>query len=275
VRAAGGFQLRLGFALAPLALGCVNAPLYFASPTPILSVTGEPDAKGNPSRIENGLALQFRTPNQQEQQDLDAQATALGFMVPWIQRAHVHLELAYVVTNTETPAPADAGAPADPQDPPQFSLGIDGANEYTKYDENVVAMGLQAGNNNASSYIPLIAVTPQTLAAGESVSGTVREDDFNEAELDLDAMGRWMAPFNAVLINNSQVNPIGLAMVPGNVVLPALMEVDVNFSANRHMTCTYVVRVRDDDDQLLHQSGDTAFSPTPTLFEPPAMTTTN
>ena len=52
-------------------------------------------------------------------------------------------------------------------------------------------------------------MTPQILGAGQTVSGTVREDDFNEAELDLYGIGSWMSPFNAVLINNSQVNPIG------------------------------------------------------------------
>jgi hypothetical protein len=267
--------LGLALCLAPLALGCINAPLYFNAPTPALEVTGIKDANGNPPRIENGMTLRFRNPNQQEQKDLDTQSAALGFMVPWIERAHVHLELSYQVTNLETPPSPDGGATPDPNDPPTFSLGIDGADEYTKYDENVVAMSLQAGNNNAPVYIPLIPVTPQQLEAGRTVSGTVREDDFNEAELDLDAIGRWSAPFNAVLINNSQVNPIGLDMVPANVVIPALTEIDVNFTANRHMTCTYVVRVRDDNDQLLHQSSDTLFSPTPTLFQPPAMTTTN
>ena len=136
-------------------------------------------------------------------------------------------------------------------------------------------MTLQQGNNDAPTYIPLIPVTPQTLEAGQTVTGLVREDDFNEAELDLDAIGRWQAPFNAVLINNSQVNPVGLELVPANVVVPALIEIDVNFTANRMMKCTYAVRVRDDDDQLLHQSTDTLFSPAPTLFVPAAMTTTN
>jgi hypothetical protein len=247
--------------LAPLALACVNAPLYFASPAPVLAVTGTKDAKGNLPRIENGMTLQFRNPTKQEQQDLETQSAALGFTVPWIQRSHVHIELTYVVTNGDSK-------------PGTFGLGIDGANEYTKYDENVVAMALGAGNNNAPNYIPLIPVTPQILAAGASVSGTIREDDFNEGELDLYALGRWMAPFNAVLINNSQVNPIGLDRVPAGVVIPALLEIDVNFTADAMMTCNYGVRVRDDDDQLLHDAGDTLFSPTPTLFQPPAMMAT-
>ena len=254
--------------LAPLALGCQgmdNTPIYFASPEPILTVTGMNDAMGNPPRIENGMTLRFRNPTDAEQKALDMATAARGFDVPWIQRDHVHIELVYQVTYAPLP---NQGPDDDPNDIPQFSLGIDGANEYTKYDENIVAMTLGQGNNDPPQYIPLIPVTPQTLAQGQTVSGTVREDDFNEAELDLDAMGRWMAPFNAVLINNSQVNPIGLDKVPPNVVIPALIEVDVNFTANRNMTCTYDLRVRDDDGQLLHDTTNTLFSPTPTMFVP-------
>ena len=266
-----GHQVALTFSLlTPLALGCqgMNTPIYFPSPDPILTVTGMNDAMGNAPRIENGMTLQFRNPTDAEQKALDTQTATLGFKVPWIQRDHVHIELVYQVTYN---AVAGAAPDDDPNDIPQFSLGIDGANEYTKYDENIVAMTLGEGNDDAPQYIPLIPVTPQLLGAGQTVSGTVREDDFNEAELDLDAIGRWMTPFNAVLINNSQVNPIGLSMVPPNVVIPALIEVDVSFTATAQMTCTYDIRVRDDNDQLLHDAGDTLFSPTPTLFVPPAM----
>jgi hypothetical protein len=166
--------------------------------------------------------------------------------------------MTYQVTNTDTK-------------PGMWNIGVDGANEYTKYDENIVAMTLGMGNNDPPQYIPLIPVTPQVLAPGQSISGTVREDDFNEAELDLDAIGRWMAPFNAVLINNSQVDPIGLSMVPSNVVIPALIEIDVSFTADAMMSCKYDIRVRDDDNQLLHDTVNTLFSPTPVLFVPPAM----
>ena len=43
---------------------------------------------------------------------------------------------------------------------------------------------------------------------GETRSGVIREDDFAEAELDLDAIGRWMASAAAVLINASEVNAV-------------------------------------------------------------------
>ena len=257
-------------ASAPLGLACqdLNTPIYFPGPVmPALVLTGMPDAMGNTPRIENGLTLQFRNPTQSEQQALDMQAATLGFMVPWIQRDHVHIEMTYQVTNTDSKDGT-------------WSIGVDGANEFTKYDENIVAMTLGMGNNDPPQYIPLIPVTPQILKAGQTVSGTVREDDFNEAELDLYGIGEWMSPFNAVLINNSQVNPIGIAnyvpptsMYPVQPVIPALIEIDVNFTADAAMTCSYAIRVRDDDNQLLHNTTDTLFSPTPTLFVPPAMTT--
>jgi hypothetical protein len=60
-------------------------------------------------------------------------------------------------------------------------------------------------------------------------------------------------------------------MVPANVVIPALIEIDVNLTANRPVSCKYDIRVRDDDNQLLHDTVNTLFSPTPVLFVPPAM----
>jgi hypothetical protein len=258
--------------LAPLAASLcacqqMNTPLYFAPEMSPLTLPASPGNK--PARTESGLSLRFRDPTDTEQKSLDQQASTLGFDVPWIQRGHVHIELIYQVTNNEPPP--------DPTAPPtgdvaSFAIGIDGASEYTKYDENIVAQSLQQGNDDPPTYVPLITVTPQTIAPGQTISGIVREDDFDEAELDLYAIGSWNAPFEAVLINNSQVNPVGLEMVPGNAVVPGLIEVDVNFTANRPMTCTYDLRVRDDDNQLLHVASDTLFSPTPALFQPPAMT---
>jgi len=264
VRAGQALQAMIVLAPVVCAACDMNTPLYFPSPEPALEVSGMPDAKGNPSRGENGLSLQFRNPTAEEQKLLDQQAASLGFDVPWIQRDNVHIELIYTVTNNDDPMnPSTDGVP-------QFAIGIDGANEYTKYDENIVSMALQQGNNDPPTVIPLIPVTPQVIQPGQTITGTVREDDFAEAELDLYAIGEWMAPYAAVLINNSQVNPVGLEMVPPNAVIPALIEIDVNFTANRDMTVKYDVRVRDDHNQLLHLTTDTLFSPTPALFQPPA-----
>ena len=53
--------------------------------------------------------------------------------------------------------------------------------------------------------------------------------------------------------------------------MPAFVEIDVNLQTDVAMTCDYVVRVRDDDDRLLHDDGDTQFQTTPTLFAPTVM----
>jgi hypothetical protein len=153
-----------------------------------------------------------------------------------------------------------------------FNLMVDGANEFTKYDVTVTASALQQGNNDPPTYLPLMSSSVQTLAPGATFSGLIREDDFAEAELDLDALGRWLAPatFAGVLINLSSVNPIGLEMVPATEVVPALIEVDVHLQSSVAMTVDYVLRVRDDNDQLLHDSGDTLYQTSPTLFQPPA-----
>jgi hypothetical protein len=256
--------------LAPIALaaaatsfGCINAPVYFNSPAPLLEVTAGQD----PPRSTNGFTLDFRRPTPDEQKVLDARRAAmnpadLDKRVPWVSRDKVHLELLFTVKNVDTT-------------PGTFDLLVDGATEFTKFDENVVAMVLGAGGNanDPPQYLPLMNLhpspLPKTLAPGETYQGTLREDDFNEGALDLDAMGRF-APdrFASLLINRSEVKPEDLAMVPADVVTPQLLEVDVTLSANKHMTCEWTLRVRDDDDRLWHVTGDHHFHPTPALFVP-------
>jgi hypothetical protein len=245
----------LALAAAPTSLACqgMNTPIYFNGPAPILELTGAED----PPRVQSGLTLSFRNPNTQEQANLDAQRKALGFEVPWVSRDKVHLELLFTVKNLDS-------------EPGTFDVVVDGATQYTKYDETIVGAALAKGNDKPE-YFPLLSLHPQLpakLGPGETYQGTLREDDLAEAESDLDAMGRWMAPFASVLFNRSDVNPIGMEMVPPTVVTPALMEVDVTLTADKHMTCEWLLRVRDDDDRLLHIEGDHKFQAKPTLFTP-------
>jgi hypothetical protein len=257
----------LAFALAAAAapsIACsdMNTPIYFNGPAPLETTGQEPD-----NRVTNGASLRFRAPNKDEQADLDARKKALGFDVPWVSRDKVHLELLFTVTNLDD----QAG---------MFDVMVDGATQYTKYDSNVIAAALAQGNNDKKTYLPLMSLHPQlpaSLAAHASYQGILREDDFNEGEADIDAMGRWppmdpMAapPFPAVLINRSDVNPVGTSGVPVDVVTPALVEVDVTLTAALHMTCEWMLRVRDDADRLWHVEGDPHFNPHPTLFQPAA-----
>src|SRR6185503_15253619 len=130
----------------------------------------------------------------------------------------------YTVTNYTTKDDAN-GPPREGT----FTIGVDGASEMVKYDESAIAQVFAAANEDPV-LLPLMAPVPRTLGPGQVFQGTLREDDLVEGSLDLDAMGRWSAPFAAVLINRSDVNPVGLEMVPPTVVIPALQEIDLTIS---------------------------------------------
>jgi len=270
-----GLAVILTLATATLACQDLNAPLYFQGDTFEANADDDPLAT-------SGLTLRFRQPTMQEQMQLDTERAAKGYDmdIPWISRDKVHVEISYKVTNLE---PDKSGT---------FTVIVDGASEYTKYDTEIVSMALMQGPNDPKVFLPLIATVPQTLDPGTSFSGIVREDDFAEGEIDLDALGRWNDPdtasptFAGVLINRSEVPPyIGMGMVPdytkaggtithdhpGKLVVPAMYEVDVRLKTDAHMQIEYFVRVRDDDDRLLHNDADRLYEPSPALFQPAPM----
>lgn len=243
-------------AMSAAACSDINTPVYFQGETV--------EAAGDDDPIPfSGMTLKFRQPTQKEQMELDAQREALGYdmPVPWISRDKVHIEVSYKVTNL-----------SDQRG--DFTLWIDGANEFTKYDVQAAAAAL---GGDDPIFFPLVTTLQRQLDAGASFSGIVREDDFAEGELDLDALGRWndadpgSPTFAGVLINRSEVNPVGLNLVPGNLIVPAMFEVDVRLKTNVQMRVEYYVRVRDDDDRLWHNDADDVYQPAPALFQPPAM----
>ncbi len=242
--------------LATLAGGCqaLNEPIYIAAPA-ALDVMGT-DMTGAPNRVTGSVVLRFRKPNATEKMQLDSDTQRLKFTVPWLKRDRIHLELLYTVSNMD-----DTDG--------TFTVAVDGASELIKYDETTIAAAFAAANVKTAPLALDGAAAAHARRPDQTYQGTLREDDFIEGELDLDAMGRWMAPFAAVLINRSDVNPVGLAMVPPNVVIPAMQEIDVTLIAEQHMTCQFMVRVRSDDDQLLSESGNAnLFVPTPTVYVP-------
>jgi hypothetical protein len=252
-----GRLVMLALAAAP-AVACsdINTPIYFQ---------GESfeTAGGEETVPFTGLTLRFRQPTEKEQMQLDAQRDALGYDmdVPWISRDKVHIEVSYKVTNIS----GDSG---------DFRLWIDGANEYTKYDVQAASAAL---GGDDPIFFPLVTTNQIILDAGASFSGIVREDDFAEGELDLDALGRWndadpaSPTFAGVLVNRSDVNPVGLNLVPSNLVVPAMFEIDVRLRTSVPMRVEYYVRVRDDDDRLWHNDADDVYEPAPALFQPAAI----
>jgi len=242
--------------LAPLA-GCgVNNPTYFAPPMGAIE-TGQGDAG---AEIASVVTLPFREPFQKEQDRLDESSDALGFREPWLRRDQVALSIQYTITNLD-------------KQRGKAQVFVDGANEFTTYDRAALQAAAQAAamNNEDVVVLPLIQSIPVEVGPGETVRGDIREDDFAEAELDLDAIGRWMAPPAAVLINASEVNPVGLERVPSTVVVPAMFQVTVSLAAQRHMRLDFLVRVRDARERLLDMAhASAAYTPRPKDYMPPA-----
>jgi hypothetical protein len=239
-----------------LCAGCgVNNPTYFPPMAPL-----EAGGMGMPGEATVAVTLPFRAPSAEDAQQLDTASTARGYRIPWLRRDRVALSISYTITNLDE----SAG---------NAQVLVNGASELASYDRGAITMARQmaaAGNREGGDVLSLIEVTPVTIDPGKSVSGLVREDDFAEAELDLDAIGRWMGAPAAVLINASEVNPVGLEQVPPDVVVPAMFRVAVTLTATTHMRLDFLVRVRDDDEQLIGPGGGEPFAPMPPAYLPPA-----
>jgi hypothetical protein len=236
--------------------GCgVNNPSYFTPPMGAIE-TGQPDAGAESATV---VVIPFRQPTDEQSARLHEESDTLGFAAPWLRRQHVAISIQYSITNLSMRTGT-------------AQIYVDGSNEFTTYDRAALQAAAQAAvmNNDEVVVLPLLATIPVEVAPGETKNGIIREDDFAEAELDLDAIGRWMAPPAAVLINASEVNPIGLEKVPPNEVVPAMYQLNVALVAEQRMRLEFLVRVRDSRERLLDMAhaGD-AFAPQPMGYMPP------
>jgi predicted small lipoprotein YifL len=256
-----------------------NAPTYFPG-----SSTLEVDGSG--TEVIQTLQLPFRPPTTSEEQARQKLSGELGYEVPWLREDRVHVEIRFTITGLPD---ADRDNDKDPtNDKGSFSLNVDGASEFVRYDAAAVAAAFEAADLDVPAIHGLYQVLPpvdgRRLGAGDVYQNTVREDDLREMALDLDAMGRWMAPnFPAVLLYRSEKDPNDLHAEyqllppdPANsgaptsttkVIRPALWELTLRFNANHAMRCEFLVRVRDDEGRLW-EDGQNLFMPAPTTYAP-------
>ncbi len=229
-----------------------NEPAYFPGPGP-MEVGGGMD---QPTATSVTIDVPFRQPTDEQLARLQEESDRRGVEVPWLRAEDISLALLYTITNLS-------------DQPGSARLEIDGASEFASYDSQALraAAEMAAPDEEEMTVLALIRPKPILLDPGQVQSGTVREDDFDEAELDLDAIGRFGAAPAAVLINRSEVNPIGLEMVPPGHVRPAFFRVQVTFSATTHMRLELLLRVRDDGQQLLRHEG-VLFEPDPAPYMP-------
>jgi hypothetical protein len=240
--------------LAVLLSACgMNEPIYFPAPGPLEA--GAEGGGGMPALAI--MTLSFRAPNAEEAATRAEQSQQAGFEIPWLSADDVAVSLLYTITNLSD-RPGDA------------YLRIDGASEFASYDPQALQAAAVAIDPDDDELPPsLIAPKPPRLDPGQVQRGVVREDDFSEAALDLDAIGRFAAVPASVLINASSANPVGLEMVPAGHVRPALFRLQVSFSATTHMRLEYLVRIRDQGDRLASAGDGEFFAPEPPIYMPP------
>jgi hypothetical protein len=234
------------------ALACsANEPIYFPPAAP-MEVGGGMD---QPAAASTTIALPFRPPTEEQLARLQQESDRRMVQVPWLRAEDVSLSLLYTITNLS-------------DQPGSARLELDGASEFAAYDTQALRAAAAMGpEGEEDAVLALVRPKPVLLDPGEIFSGTVREDDFDEAALDLDAIGRFGATPASVLVNRSEANPIGLEMVPPGHVRPAFFRVQVTFSATTHMRLEFLLRVRDDAHQLLREEGAT-FEPDPPAYVP-------
>lgn len=237
---------------AVLLTGCgINTPTYF-EPEMALEVGGE----GQMGPAIATVDIPFRTPSEVDRRNLEKASRTAGHRVPWLQRDQVSVSMQYSITNLSDQAAT-------------VQLLINGANEFWSYDAAAIAaaLAMQSVDNDAPIVLSLIQGTPVVIAPRETLTGTVREDDFAEAALDLDAFSRWQAVALSVLINKSEVNPIGLEMVPKDLDVPQFFRIIATLSSSQPARLEFLVRVRDDKG-VLAGDGDEIFKPTPMMYMP-------
>jgi len=190
-----------------------------------------------------------------------ALATKLGFPlmdVPYVKFGDLDIEVDYQITNLDSM-------------PGTAMVELNGANEQLRYDPSLIK--LDPGNNEAPPTPGLSGDIPLDVPANGTIEGTFREDQLQEATIDLDQITRGnVNPFRATLVvnkNDTQFSRYTTAMfAPSNPVCqnnpddtrcqptpvpPAIprqifrgiVEVDLVFKPDRPMTMTYSVRVRD------------------------------
>lgn len=237
-------------------VGCnTNTPTYFQPMTAI--EVGQPGSMATSASVV--VSPTFRPPTDAERKKLDEDSRTRTYRVPWIRRSDVALSVQYTLTNLSA-------------EPARVRVEVNGASELASYDPDVLRAAAVMANPKDDDVVvlPLIQMPVVTLAPGEVKSGLVREDDFAEAALDLDALGRFMAVPESVLVNRSEVNPIGLERVPPDVITPQLVQVKVSLIANRHVRAELLLRVRDNNNVLAPTDSTDLYRPMPRAYVPPA-----
>jgi hypothetical protein len=243
------------------ATGC-NDPTYIPEKRPLET---QPGMMGMGFTADTDLfVVPVRQPTKDEKKALTAlqMKKMLTMAVPWVSTGDFEIEIEWSLKNLEA-------------DKVQAQLSLNGGNEFGDY---VPALYVDptANQEDQTPPPPLLGGTPIDLAAGEVRTGVFREDDLQEAALDLEAITRYPSPgsgMNApfeVIEHNSTVSRIGLEGIPAGDVTPAMVRMSFLLSATGHVVVDYNVRVRDLTGKLALPTDKNLYVSTAATLQAPA-----
>ncbi len=252
----------LGFAwLVPLlAAGC-NEPTYTDARGNVevspLDSNGMPTGVSKPTeeavlpiyQLDTDMPDDFRVRREANRILAMMRATATGTtpeMVPLLLRSHLAIQVDWTLKNLED-MPATA------------TVTLNGSNEFIRYEPSMVTL---ADPEEEDAPPSLLGGTPFEVAAGATVSGTFREDQLDEATLDLDYIRRTPDP--APTMPGMQVAPIcprcgnpfraileRPSPMTADQFVAGMTRVSITLAANRHMVLDFVVRLRERTDKVV------------------------
>lgn len=242
----------LSLALAALAAGCADDPVYVQAPAGLELVPGEggDDALG----VTAQLVLPVRLELEEEAAARADRAAALGVDVPYVTRDDLDLSIEWTVKNLDA-------------EPGVARILVNGANEYFAY----VPSAFVTDPEDEEEPPPLTGNVPLEVPGAGERAGVFQEDLLAEASLDLELITRGArSPFAAMLKTDehrAEFDAAG-ALVPREA-FASLVRIDLTFVADRHMVLEYAVRVRDHrDPPLLHDDLTDAPAEELTVFAP-------
>lgn len=245
-------SIMLVLAVVPMsaALGCANDPVYL--PNPATVDAGEMmDMDGNmlpgvsamvlPINKETAKRMADRLKRQMKYQD--------PVILPYVAVDDLQVEIEWTIHNL-TNMPGHA------------SVALNGANQFYRYDPTMIQLG---GDPEEAPPPPdLAGDVPLDLEPNGSMTGLFTEEDVREASIDLDQITRGQFnPYKATLTVSKNIDSFAqltplmfdmdgnpLPQDPTGVVfpreaIPAMLELDLLFKPDRHMSLEYTVRVRD------------------------------
>jgi hypothetical protein len=244
------------------AAGC-NDPTYLSERRPLETHPALSPSMTGYADDSDLYVLPVRRPTPDERTALagEQRRRNLPMPVPWAGTRDFSIEIEYSVKNLESR-------------PVQAFFKLDGGNEFGDY---VPAAYIDPNANPEDQVTPpsLQGGSPIELAANEVKPGVFREDQLDEAAIDLEAIIRYPnpnavrdAPF-IVIEHLSSASALGLEFVPSGDVTPAMVRYRFTLSADGHVVADYSVRVRDRSDKLATPGARGLFVSTAGALAPP------